>query len=128
MRFTRQRRHIYDLLSHSRDHPTAEELFDRAKRSMPEISFATVYNTLSALVHCGLVRQVTLNRAPTRFCSNMKEHCHFYCEVCGEVSDIELKDLKRQISVLAPEGYQISQSDISIRGVCPKCGARSVRS
>ena len=36
-----------------RDHPTAEEVFIRAKRGMPEISMATVYNCLDALVRSG---------------------------------------------------------------------------
>ena len=34
---------------------------------MPEISMATVYNCLDALVKCGLVRQVNLDRGATRF-------------------------------------------------------------
>ena len=73
-----------------RDHPTAEEVFIRAKREMPDISMATVYNCLDALVKCGLVRQVTLERGATRFCPNMREHCHFYCDQCESVFDIEL--------------------------------------
>jgi Fur family transcriptional regulator, peroxide stress response regulator len=59
-RFTPQREHVYAVLLEKRDHPTAEEVFIRAKRTMPEISMATVYNCLEALVKCGLVRQVML--------------------------------------------------------------------
>ena len=61
-RFTPQRQQVYDVLLHKRDHPTAEEVFIRAKRQMPEISHATVYNCLDALVQCGLVRLVQLER------------------------------------------------------------------
>jgi len=53
------------------DHPTAEEVFIRAKREMPDISMATVYNCLDALVECGLARQVTLERAPRGSGPNM---------------------------------------------------------
>ncbi len=53
-RFTPQRQHVYDVLLQRRDHPTAEEVFIRAKRTMPDISMATVYNCLDALVKCGL--------------------------------------------------------------------------
>src|SRR3954463_15701085 len=81
-RFTPQRQHVYDILLQKRDHPTAEEVFMRAKPNKPDISFATVYNCLHALVKCGVVRQVTLERGAARFCPNMSEHFHFYCGVC----------------------------------------------
>src|SRR5262245_4681508 len=81
-RFTPQRQHVYDVLLQKRDHPTAEEVFIRVKRGMPEISMATVYNCLDALVRSGLARQVTMDRGAARFCPNMQEHCHFYCDQC----------------------------------------------
>ena len=89
---------------------------------MPEISFATVYNCLSVLVRCGLVRQVTLDRSPTRFCPNMREHCHFFCEDCGEVTDIELPERSTLGKVRLPRGFEVATFDLSLRGVCPKCG------
>ena len=71
LRLTPQRQQVYDVLLQKRDHPTAEEVFIRAKKAMPEISHATVYNCLDALVKCGLARQVQLERGATRFCPNM---------------------------------------------------------
>ena len=121
LRITRQRQHIYDILMESHDHPTAEDLFSRAKKSMPEISFATVYNSLSALVECGLVRQVILDRNSTRFCPNMEDHYHFYCEACGEVSDIEVERSRTASEFPLPEGFMVSQYDLSLKGTCPKC-------
>ena len=44
LRFTPQRQHVYSILLQKRDHPTAEQVFIRAKQDMPEISMATVYN------------------------------------------------------------------------------------
>src|ERR1043165_3923304 len=73
LRMTRQRQQVFDVVAESHDHPTAEQIFERAKKSNPEISFATVYNCLSVLVECGLVRQVILDRAPVRFCPNRSE-------------------------------------------------------
>ena len=54
LRLTPQRQQVYDVLLQKRDHPTAEEVFIRAKKAMPEISHATVYNCLDALVKSGL--------------------------------------------------------------------------
>ena len=58
-RLTPQRQHVYQVLLDRPDHPTAEEVFLRAKETRPEISLATVYNCLDALVRCRLVKQVT---------------------------------------------------------------------
>ena len=46
LRATSQRQHVYEVLLSQRDHPSAEEVFMRAKQSKPEISMATVYLSL----------------------------------------------------------------------------------
>ena len=117
-RFTRQREHVYAVLQRKRDHPTAEEVFIRVKHDMPGISMATVYNCLDALVKCGLARQVTLERGAARFCPNMREHCHFYCNTCEEVFDI---DLPADAGMAVPKGFKAERYDIAIYGRCPAC-------
>ena len=118
-RFTPQREHVYGVLLHKRDHPTAEEVFIRAKHGMPDISMATVYNCLDALVTCRLVRHVTLERGATRFCPNMQEHCHFYCDTCESVFDIPLPP---EPALPLPKGFSAERFDIAIHGRCPACG------
>ena len=121
LRCTPQRLGVFDVVLSSHDHPTAEEIFARARRSMPELSFATVYNCLSALVEHHLVRQVTLDRTPTRFCANLREHGHFYCDGCGAVLDIDLECGAALSGVNLPPGYKVASADLSIRGLCPAC-------
>lgn len=119
LRFTPQREHVYGVLMQKRDHPTAEEVFMRAKREMPEISMATVYNCLDALVKCGMVRQLTLERGASRFCPNMQEHCHFYCDNCQSVFDIALPP---EAGLALPDGFKAERFDVTIHGRCPACG------
>jgi Fe2+ or Zn2+ uptake regulation protein len=76
LRSTPQREAIYRVLLKKRDHPTAEEVFARAKPEMPMISLATVYNCLETLVQCNLVRAVNFERGPTRYCPNLQPHAH----------------------------------------------------
>jgi Fur family peroxide stress response transcriptional regulator len=121
IRLTKQREEVFGILLQKRDHPTATEVFLRAKKHMPSISLATIYNCLEALVDCGLVKQVNLDRAPTRFCANLEEHSHFYCEGCGSVSDVVLS-LNRAWDL--PPGFVVVQADVSLRGMCPKCSAK----
>ena len=121
IRLTKQREEVFGILLQKRDHPTATEVFLRAKKHMPSISLATIYNCLEALVDCGLVKQVNLDRAPTRFCANLQEHSHFYCEGCGSVSDVALS-LNQAWDL--PPGFVVVQADVSLRGMCPKCSVK----
>src|SRR6266478_3544951 len=120
-RFTPQRQQVYTVLLDKRDHPTAEDVFIRAKHDMPEISMATVYNCLDALVKCGLVRQVTLDRGATHFCPNMSEHCHFYCDNCDKVFDISLPS---KTGLPLPKGFRAEHFEIAIHGRCPACAGK----
>ena len=127
-RFTPQRQQVYEVLLEHPDHPTADEVFIRSKQHMPDISMATVYNCLDALVQCGLVRQVNLDRAATRYCPNMTEHCHFYCDECGAVADVEFSEAALQAQISLPRGFQASRLNVAIHGHCPKCAAKKAKS
>ena len=119
LRLTPQRQQVYDVLLQKRDHPTAEEVFMRAKKAMPEISHATVYNCLDALVKSGLARQVTVERGATRFCPNMTEHGHFHCSSCGTVYDVDLPN--ELPCVVVPRGFKALRHDVTIHGMCADC-------
>ncbi len=123
LRLTAQRQQVLTVLLDQRDHPTAEEVFIRAKAQMPDISMATVYNCLDALTRCGLVRQVNLDRGATRYCPNMAEHSHFRCEQCGRVYDIE--PVGEFMRPHLPKGFQISHSEVWLRGVCADCAHKT---
>ena len=119
-RLTKQRREVYEVIKEQRDHPTATEVFIRAKTRVPGISLATVYNCLETLSHSGLVKQVNLDRGPSRYCPNLKEHGHFHCESCGSVSDVDLCEAP-EAALSLPRGAIVNRMDISLRGLCPKC-------
>jgi Fe2+ or Zn2+ uptake regulation protein len=118
IRLTKQREEVFAMLLQNGDHPTAAELFLRAKRHMPSISLATIYNCLEALVDSSLVKQVNLGRAPTRYCANLLEHSHFYCESCRAISDVETPFGG---AWNLPSGFVVSHAEVAFRGLCPRC-------
>jgi Fur family peroxide stress response transcriptional regulator len=126
-RLTKQRREVYDVLREELDHPTAAEVFIRAKARVPGISLATVYNCLETLTQSGLVKQVNLDRGPSRFCPNLRDHGHFHCERCGSVTDIDLPDGPGAALALPP-GAVVNRLEISLRGLCPRCARAGKRS
>lgn len=117
VRPTPQREVVYHVILSKRDHPTAEEVFDRVKAQMPTISLATVYNCLDALVQSGLIKQVNYVRESTRYCPNLHEHAHFHDESTGAIHDIDLPpDLMDRLRQLLPVGYAATSIDLSFRG------------
>jgi Fe2+ or Zn2+ uptake regulation protein len=123
LRFTEQRRQVYDALMTRRDHPTAVEVFMRVKGKMPSISLATVYNCLETLTACGLVRHVNLDRAPSRYCPNLEEHGHFFCDNCNAVFDVPLRKQKNATWDV-PANTIVSHHEVSLRGLCAACAVK----
>ncbi|MEM8868434.1 MAG: Fur family transcriptional regulator [Verrucomicrobiota bacterium] len=121
-RSTKQREHVFSVILEKRDHPTADEVYARAKSEMPTISLATVYNCLETLSESGLIRQVNFDREPTRYCPNLTQHAHFYCRESGEIVDIELSDsVIDQLKSALPEGYSAQHVEIAYNGKCGDC-------
>ena len=126
LRLTEQRRHVYDAVMERRDHPTAVEVFMRVKTRMPSISLATVYNCLETLTDCGLVKHVHHHREPSRYCPNLEEHAHLFCETCGSVTDLPLRPKRGNAEIWNfPEDVVVLHQEVSFRGLCPKCAGAS---
>jgi len=121
LRSTRQREQIYAVLLKKRDHPTADEVYARAKEVMPTISLATVYNCLETLVDCSLIKKLNYEREPSRFCPNDGEHAHFLDEANGRVYDILLpEDFQRMVSQILPNGFEAKKVKLTFTGYAPK--------
>ena len=117
LRSTPHREVVYEVILAKRDHPTAEEVFDRVKTQVPTISLATVYNCLVALVQCGLIKQVNFVREPTRYCPNLHQHAHFHDATTGEIHDVDIPtDVMTRLRSLLPPGYTAVSVDLSFRG------------
>jgi len=120
LRSTRQREEIFSVLMGKRDHPTAEEVYTRARSRLPGISLATVYNCLETLVECGLVRQVNFERESSRYCPNLNKHAHFYCKKTGKVYDIDLpEEAIVHLARLLPEEFEIENLEVTYNGRGP---------
>lgn len=117
LRPTKQRACVYGVILDKRDHPTADDIFDRVKKQLPGTSFATVYNCLETLVGCGLVRQVHMDRSPTRYCPNLSPHAHFKCKNTGKIYDIQIDQATlARMEALIPTGFTADNLDLSFSG------------
>jgi Fur family peroxide stress response transcriptional regulator len=117
LRMTRQRQEVYRILQQERNHPTANDVFMRVKDRLPNISLATVYNCLEALVQHGIIRQVNFERESSRYCPNLSEHGHFHDATTGVIHDVDFKPGINLADVLnLPPGAVIDDIEITLRG------------
>ncbi|MCC3651812.1 MULTISPECIES: Fur family transcriptional regulator [Streptomyces] len=124
-RMTAQRRVIAEVLDGDHVHLTADEVHARAAARLPEISRATVYNTLGELVSLGEVIEVSTDRRAMRYDPNAhRPHQHLVCGQCGTVRDVHptgtpLADLPENERF----GFTISAVDVTYHGLCPSCAS-----
>jgi len=123
LRSTQQREQVYSNLLSKHDHPTADEIYTRAKEEMPMISLATVYNCLDTLVNCGLARQVNFERESTRYCpmdAKNVHYAHFHCKHTGKVHDIHIPaSVIAMLQKIIPEGFNAEKVELCFRGIAP---------
>lgn len=114
---TPQRETVFKVLLAKRDHPTVDEVYNRAREAMPGLSLATVYNCLETFVGCGLVRQVNHERESTRYCPNLAPHAHFRDKATGRVHDIDLPpEVLSSLRSILPPGFDSETIEISFHG------------
>src|SRR3954451_8222266 len=77
-RFTRQRAAVYAYLKSVVTHPTAEEVYRAVQHQVPNISLATVYNSLEALVEAKLAAKIA-GEGPARYDFRTENHYHIRC-------------------------------------------------
>ena len=78
-------------------------------------SLATVYNVLNLFAEVGLVRSFTVEGGKTIFDTNTTDHCHYFYEDTGRVTDIAANNLNIASQFTPPEGYEIAKVDVVVR-------------
>ncbi len=119
---TKQRQAVLQVIRESEKHLTANEVFEDARRRLPGISFATVYNSLHYLKSEGLIGEVRFGNDATRYDRTLTRHDHAICDKCGELVDLNLK-IPNSLVKKAAELSQFAAGSIelTLRGLCPAC-------
>ncbi len=122
LRMTNQREIILRELKKSRQHLSADELYDKVKKYMPRISLATVYRNLEILSEAGLIGKLEISGRQKRFDYDVTDHDHIYCVVCHRVDNlnIERQGLHTK-EIKSAKGYSITGYRLEIVGICPVC-------
>lgn len=121
LRYSRQREEIYQYLLASREHPSAEMIYQDLRKRMDNLSLATVYRNLKVLEELGQVCRVNTPQTVERYDAHCHAHPHFVCSMCGRVLDLPEGMLTQVKDITALEHCQIQWVSLSFGGVCEQC-------
>lgn len=120
---TKQRAVVLRVVRGATHHLTANEVFERAKKSLPTISFATVYNSLRYLKEVGHIAEISFGfSGANRFDAKTERHDHALCNSCGKLIDIDLElpaELVKRAARLSK--FKPESLELTLRGLCPEC-------
>lgn len=121
---TVQRRVVLDAILKNDSHPTADELYEHARGTLPGISRTTVYRILEAFIGLGLVARVPHPRGACRFDGCVEPHHHAICTECERVFDVQEPPCSGLAKPKAlPKGFRLSSCTILFTGTCASCSA-----
>ena len=122
LRHSHQRDMIYNYMLSTKEHPSAEMIYEDLKKIEPTLSLGTVYRNLKLLEELGMVKKVTNINNVERYDAITDDHIHFVCDKCGCVMDLPNFDddiIKEKFA--SHINGQIEWVNIILGGTCKKC-------
>lgn len=121
VKVTPQRVAVLEFLYENPDHPSADEVYRQVQRRYPNISRATIYNTIKALTENGLLQEILVQQEKTHVDWNVSSHHHFRCKQCGKVEDVPYEVLTAEKVAERLEGHQVDKVRVLMEGSCKNC-------
>lgn len=119
------RNRIYEYLSGTKEHPSADTIYRALRPSIPTLSIGTVYTNLKFFEDQGMAIRVANVNGVERYDANTENHVHFVCDKCGAVIDIMASDIQAIKGACNTGSIKISSVQIVLHGVCDNCSANS---
>lgn len=121
-RLTKQKTAILEILRSVDTHPTAEWIYQEARKEIPGLSLGTVYRNLNQLRDNGEILELNYGSSQSRFDGVAQNHYHFRCIQCGRIWDLPMplmKTIENKAKVL--KNFQIDGHRLEFYGTCEDC-------
>lgn len=122
LKVTPQRIAVYQELLKTKEHPSAEILYQKVKRTFPSISLDTVNRTLLTLSEIGAAFVVEGSGDAKRYDAGSEKHQHFKCIKCRRIIDFHHKpfdDIK--VPAYIDRKFKVLRKTVYIEGICDLC-------
>jgi len=94
---------------------SADQVLARVRETMPEVSRATVYNTLKLFREKNMVRELVVDPERVFYDSNTSPHYHLFDVRTGELCDVAADELQVVGTPKLPPGMELEEVDVIIR-------------
>ena len=119
-RRTKQRQVIEAMLKKAGRPLLPKELLMKAQESLPQLGIATVFRALKNMVDEGEAKMVCLPGDSPRYeRADLDHHHHFKCQQCESV--FEINGCPGRLEQLLPEGFHMTDHEITLFGYCAAC-------
>jgi len=122
-RISSQRRAIIDYLASATSHPSARQIFHEVKKNHPNLSLATVYNTLGVLIRMSLIKVMQFDVTDNRYEPNVAPHINLICTSCGKIEDLGQEVPVQPEEIEEKVGFEVLDSRLEYYGFCAECKA-----
>ena len=119
----RKRNAILAYLRQTKDHPSAEMVYNHLKPEYPDLSLGTVYRNLSMFKERGEIVSLGAVNGVERFDGNTMPHVHFVCTGCEAVADLPKIAVPEELNqqVTNQTGGHIDMCQLTFMGQCNRC-------
>ena len=122
-RYSHQRERIYETVCGTKEHPTAQMVYDALRAELPKLSLGTVYRNLHQMAQEGRLQE--LDGPVARFDADLAPHTHACCTKCGCVADVKLPYDPELDQAVVAEGWNVSGHSLLFMGICPACAGEN---
>ena len=110
-----QRVAIAEYVLATDSHPSADQVWTRVRERLPQVSRATVYNTLNLFVRKGLLRELVLAEGRVVFDPKVEAHHHFIDAQTGAIHDVPWEAVQIR-GVERLRGFDVDEYQVVMRG------------
>lgn len=122
LKITPQRIEVYKALVASIEHPSADVVYDKVKKVLPNVSLDTVNRTLNTLSDIGVAFVVEGSGDVKRFDGNLGSHQHFKCIKCKKIFDFQHTPFDNiQVPRKLEEDFKVLRTTVYVEGACKMC-------
>ena len=124
LKITLPRLKILHILENSDvHHLSAEDVYKQLIQNDDEIGLATVYRVLTQFEEAGLVIRHHFEGGHSVFeLATDEHHDHIVCVKCGAVEEFTDEEIeKRQQAVADKLGFELTDHNLNMYGLCPNC-------
>jgi Fur family peroxide stress response transcriptional regulator len=121
-RNSKQRERIFELIQSSKEHPTAQRIYEILKKEIKSLSIGNVYRNIRILIEQGRILCRDFGDGIEHYDAIIEIHYHFICEKCKSVSDFSMP-IQESITKNAQKlsKHLIKGHTIHFYGTCENC-------